>query len=139
MVVFVLISSIRLIKYPSEIDSNLSHPSKHQLVIAVVRPWPVFVVPLINIVIYRVVRWLRSHVHQCYSLLQSELCFDNDRVYQATADNDPRAFTIDLHSIDEQLLLFTANHEIYLPITIARKSVYLLSEEMQPIKPTMNL
>lgn len=66
MVVFDLISSIRLIKYPSEIDSNLSHPSKHQLVIAVVRPWPVFVVPLINIVIYRVVRWLRSHVHQCY-------------------------------------------------------------------------
>lgn len=40
-------------------------------------------------------------------------------------DNDPIAFTIDLHSIEGQLLLFTANREIYLPITIARKSIYL--------------
>lgn len=39
----------------------------------------------------------------------------------------PCAFTtIDLHTCtcDRQLLLFTANREIYLPITIARKTIY---------------
>lgn len=93
MVVFVLISSIRLIKYPSEIDSNLSHPSKHPFVIAVVRPWPVFVVPLINIVIYSELSG--GFVPMCTSAIR---CSNQNCALIMTVSIKPRPITIPVRS-----------------------------------------